>query len=601
MSELIEFEPVGRRGECSHEQSLLDAARHLGVDLVSLCGGLGNCEHCRVQVVSGRVTQLTHEEEAILTREEIKRGFRLACQTYPLSNVKLYVPPESLSAPQRTQVEGLDVTLQPEPVIRVYEIEIQAPSLDAPLADDDRVWSALREQHGISAGRIDLNLIRSLPRQLRDLDWHVSIAMRGDEAIAASGQATRWLGLAVDIGTTKLAGYLVDLGNGKTLASQGRMNPQISLGEDIITRIAAAEQSEANAEQLINSLRKSITELAEELCADAGCAIEQIADVVVVGNTAMHHLFLGLPVGQLGRAPYVAAMRSAVDIKARELGLSFVPGAYVHVLPNIAGFIGADHTAMLLASGIMQAEGVVLAIDIGTNTEICLKAKNHLTSVSCASGPAFEGAHIKFGMRAGVGAIEHARFDHGQLEYQTIGGARPVGICGSGLLDIVAQLRSQGIIDRSGRIKDNIRVRGQDNGREYVIISEAEREGLEALCLTQKDVRELQLAKAAIRVGIQALAESKGINETEIEQLIIAGAFGSYIDIASAITIGMLPDLPLKRFKQIGNAAGTGARLALVSRMKRLEAQRLVQQVGYIELAILPNFQNKYMEVMQLK
>jgi uncharacterized 2Fe-2S/4Fe-4S cluster protein (DUF4445 family) len=288
---------------------------------------------------------------------------------------------------------------------------------------------------------------------------------------------------------------------------------------------------------------------------------------------------------------------TAVDVKARELGLVIAPGAYVHLLPNIAGYVGADHVAMLLATRLADAEQTTLAIDIGTNTEICLNHKGKMTSVSCASGPAFEGAHIKFGMRAAPGAIEHVRLDRGRLEVQTIGGEDPVGICGSGLLDVVAQLRLNEVVQRSGKMIEHPLVRSQDGKPEFVV---AERQGLDDITLSQKDVRELQLAKAAIRLGIQALVEAEDLTENDLEQVIIAGAFGTFIDVKSAITIGMLPDLPLERFTQVGNAAGTGARLALISKTERDKAEQIAQRDNYIELAKVPNFNRKFAEATYL-
>ena len=323
----------------------------------------------------------------------------------------------------------------------------------------------------------------------------------------------------------------------------------------------------------------------------------QIVDAVVVGNTAIHHLFLRLPVKQLGLSPYIPAVRSSVDIRAREIGLKIAPGAYIHVLPNVAGYVGADHVAMLLATRIADAQKTTLAIDIGTNTEICLNHRGRMTSVSCASGPAFEGAHIKFGMRAAPGAIEHVRLSNERLEIQTIGGEAPVGICGSGLLDVVAQLRLNQVLDRSGKMGSHALVRQNNGASEFVL---AERAGRDAITVSQKDVRELQLAKAAIRLGIQALVIAEGLTEDDIEEVIIAGAFGTFIDVKSAMIIGMLPALPLERFKQVGNAAGTGARLALISQSQRAVAQKIAQQDGYIELAALPNFNRKFAEATYL-
>jgi uncharacterized 2Fe-2S/4Fe-4S cluster protein (DUF4445 family) len=339
--------------------------------------------------------------------------------------------------------------------------------------------------------------------------------------------------------------------------------------------------------------------LAADLCAETQAKPTDIVEAVVVGNTAIHHLFLRLPVKQLGLAPYIPALRSSIDIKAREVGLNVAPGAYVHLLPNIAGYVGADHVAMLLATRMAETNQTTLAIDIGTNTEICLNYRGRMTSVSCASGPAFEGAHIKFGMRAAPGAIEHVRLSGEKLEIQTIGGEAPIGICGSGLLDVVAQLRLNNVLDRQGRMGPgkHALVRSQNGTTEFVL---AERADQEPVTLSQKDVRELQLAKAAIRLGIQALVIAEGITEEEIEQVVIAGAFGTFINVESAITIGMLPALPLERFRQVGNAAGTGARLALISQTQRAAAEQIAQRDGYIELAAVPNFNRKFAEATYL-
>jgi uncharacterized 2Fe-2S/4Fe-4S cluster protein (DUF4445 family) len=593
----IDFEPVGRRGEFNGDQSLLDCARQLSVDLVSICGGIGSCDRCKVKVIAGKVSKPTLEEEAELSASDLEQGYRLACQTYPLSDVKLHVPPESLTAPQRTQVEGLDVDVEPDPPIRGLDAHLTPPTLESPQSDAQNLWATLAAQ-GIETGEIDFRVQQSLSQKIRENDWQVRVALRGNEIVALSAPSTRWLGLAVDIGTTKVAGYLIDMESGKTLASKGLMNPQISYGEDVVTRIVAASKSPADAARLQALLAEALSQLTADLCAETDTKPENVVEAVVVGNTAIHHLFLGLPVKQLGLSPYVPATDVALYIKAREIGLKMAPGAYVYSLPNIAGYVGADHVAMLLATRLADTNDVTLALDIGTNTEICLNHKGKMTSVSCASGPAFEGAHIKFGMRAAPGAIEHVRLEEGCLEVQTIAGEPPVGICGSGLLDIVAQLRSNDILDRSGKMSTHPLVQNRIGAAAEFVL--AERPGLDPITLSQKDVRELQLAKAAIRLGIQALVEAEGLTESDLEQVIIAGAFGTFIDVESAITIGMLPDLPLKRFKQVGNAAGTGARLALISQSEREEANQIAQRDGYIELAKVPNFNRKFAEATYL-
>jgi uncharacterized 2Fe-2S/4Fe-4S cluster protein (DUF4445 family) len=593
----IDFEPVGRRGECPIDESLLECARRLSVDIVSICGGASTCKRCKVQIVTGNFSELTSREKSALTERELNQSYRLACQAYPLSDAKIYVPPESLTAPQRTQVEGLDLDVQPEPPILGLDVQVKAPSLDAPDSDEMGLWAALAAHHGIPSGTIDLTVQQDLSPKLRAEDWRVCLALREKEVVALAAASTRWLGLAVDLGTTKIAVYLLDMQSGKTLTSKGLMNPQISYGEDVVSRIYFANKSRESAATLQALIVDVLNRTISDLCSEAKTSPYNIAETVLVGNTAMHHLFLKLPVEQLGLSPYVPAVQSAMDVKARDLGLNMAPGGYIHLLPNIAGYVGADHVAMILATGIAEADSVVLAIDIGTNTEICLNNCGKMSSVSCASGPAFEGAHIQFGMRAAPGAIEHVRLNGERLDVQTIGGEPPIGICGSGLLDIVAQLRVNHVLDNSGRMGKHPFVRNRDGIAEFVV---AERPGQDAITVSQKDVRQLQLAKAAIRLGVQALLESKNLEEDDIEQVIIAGAFGTFIDVDSSILIGMLPRLPLERFKQVGNAAGTGARLALISRSQRQRAQQIASRNGYLELASIPDFNRKFADASYL-
>jgi uncharacterized 2Fe-2S/4Fe-4S cluster protein (DUF4445 family) len=597
---VIDFEPIGRRGAVGPGQSLLEGARQLGVDLVNLCGGKGTCGRCKVQVLTGSVSAPTAVEQEHLTPEELEKGYRLACQVCPSGDCTLHVPPESLTTPQRTQVESLEVDVEPDPAVVAYPVELAAPSLSDLRADADRLFHTLERQHGVSCRRIDIDVLRGLSARLRSWQWKLKASVRGDEILAVAPAAGRPLGLAVDLGTTKIAGYLVDLEKGKTVASQGMMNPQIAYGEDLIARLSRAMQSPQEAARLQELAVEGVNRLTRALCTETGAQPEEIVEAVIVGNTAMHHLLLRLAVEQLAMAPYLPALSASQDVKARELGLGLAPGAYVHLPPNIAGYVGSDHVAMALATQLLDARGVTLALDIGTNTEVCLVSRAEMCSVSCASGPAFEGAHIKHGMRAAPGAIERLRLESGSVTYQTIGGSAPTGLCGSGILDAVAQLYRAGVLNRGGRmdIRDGVRVRQEE--REFVLVPEEADGNRSAITITQKDVRQVQLAKGAIRSGIQVLIESRGLSENDIDEVIIAGAFGTYIDVASAIEIGMLPALDLDRFRQVGNAAGRGATLALVSREKRLQAQAIARRVEYIELASYPNFMNIFARAMYL-
>jgi uncharacterized 2Fe-2S/4Fe-4S cluster protein (DUF4445 family) len=598
----IDFEPIGRRGEFPPAQSLLDCSRQLGVGLVNLCGGTGSCGRCIVQILDGDVTEPTRAESELLSLEELADGYRLACQAVPVGDCIVRVPPESLTAPQRTQVEGEEIPVEPEPLVQTYLVTLSPPSLDDLRGDAERLLEALAQQHGVAASTLALGTLRELSPRVRGEGWQIRVAVRENEVAALLSPGSHPLGLAVDLGTTKIATYLLDLETGRTLAAKGIMNPQIAYGEDVIARTALAQKDPAQADRLQELVVESLNQAAAEMCAEASAAPAPIVESVVVGNTAMHHLFLRLPVEQLARVPYVPAVVSALDIKARDLGLHFAPAATVHLLPNTAGYVGADHVAMLLATRVAQSEGVVLAIDIGTNTEVCLANHGSLTSLSCASGPAFEGAHIRHGMRATPRAIEHLRLVGDQIEYQIVSGGSPAGLCGSGILDALAQLYLAGVVSRSGRMGDHPRVRGEGGEREFVLVSEGERsDGRPAITLTQKDVRELQLAKGAMRTGINVLLETNDSSADDVGQVIIAGAFGTYISIASAISISMLPRLPLDRFRQVGNAAGMGAKQALISRSKRAEAQVIASRVGYIELATVPQFARVFAQAMYLE
>ncbi len=540
----IDFEPLGRRTQARSGQTLLEAAQSAGVGLASVCGGVGTCEECRVRLASGRLTPPTLVEQAVLTRAELASGFRLACQAEPLSDVKLDIPPESLTAAQRLQLDGEETLLDLRPAVR------------------------------------------------------------------SSGAH----GLAVDIGTTKLAAYLIDLETGQTLARAGAMNPQIAYGEDVISRIAFAGREQGGAKKLQSVLVDTLNNLLLGLCSEAHVSLDSVLDAVLVGNTAMHHLFAGLPVEQLGHAPFSPAVTGPLNIPARDLGLNLGPASMAYLPPVIAGYVGADHIAMLLATGITSSaksrssrrlppdnEGRdknILALDIGTNTEIALVSAGKTTCCSCASGPAFEGAHIHEGMRAAPGAIERARWLDGRIIWQTIVGQPPVGICGSGILDVVAALLDGGLVKPTGALKTVVEP-GQVGG--YVLVPASLTGVGRDLMVTRKDVHEIQLAKSAIRSGIEILLQDAGLTFADLDEFIVAGAFGTYLDLRSAIRTGMFPPLPLDKFHQVGNAAGVGARQMLLSLDKRREAEQLASQIGYIELTSRPAFTSLFMEHLSFK
>lgn len=597
----VDFEPVGKRGKCRDDESLLDCARRLGIGMVSLCGGRGKCHDCKVQILRGSTSKPTSNERESFSPQELRDDYRLACQTYVASDCQVQIPLESVTTPQRIQVEGQEVSVHREPSVSSYHIQASSPSLSDLQADEERIIETLNHQYKLHCNSIDIDVLRKSSPLLKSWNWEAQVSLRDQEVIAINPWSSHQLGLAIDLGTTKVAGYLLDISSGKTLASEGMMNPQISYGEDIISRISYTMESPAKAIKLQQVVVEVLNQLTANLCRKTNTKLEEILEAVIVGNTAMHHLLLHLPIEGLAASPFAPAVRRALDIKARDIGLCIAPGAYVHLLPNIAGFVGADHVAMLLATeGIWKNEGLVIALDIGTNTEVSLIDNGEISSVSCASGPAFEGAHIKDGMRAANGAIERLQLINDQITYETIGGLPPVGLCGSGILDAIAQLYLADVINKDGRISSHPRVRMHEKQREFVLISQEERGSSPAITITQKDVREIQLAKGAIRSGIKVLLQERGYSEKEIKKVIIAGAFGSYINVMSAVSIGMLPRLPLNHFQQVGNAAGIGAKLALLSISKRVEAQDIASRVSYIELATTPHFEEIFSQAIYL-
>jgi uncharacterized 2Fe-2S/4Fe-4S cluster protein (DUF4445 family) len=422
-------------------------------------------------------------------------------------------------------------------------------------------------------------------------------------ALDAAGKRTgKGYGVAIDLGTTKIAGYLLDLADGRILGSRAMANAQAVYGDDVISRITCAMGSPANGKKLQSTAIKAVDALIQELSAAAAVEAPQIKMITICGNTAMHHLALGLPVSQLAQAPYLPWVKDPVNTSGRGLGLKSAPGAAIYFLPNIGGYVGGDHVAVLAATGAPDIKAVTLIIDIGTNTEISLAAGGRLTSVSCASGPAFEGGHIKFGIKASPGAIDKIIIRDSRVKFKTIGGGQPLGICGSGILDAVAQMAAEGVIDPGGRMDKGHPLVSASEGRLQVRVAGRE-ESLngEDIVITQGDVRELQLAKAAIRTGINVLLKAADIAAEDVKTIIIAGTFGNYIDIKSAISTGMLPDLPLRRFSQVGNAAGAGACLVLVSATARNKMEEMARRVDYLELADRPDFMELYVEALKIR
>ncbi len=594
----VDFEPIGRRVEAEAGETLLEVAQRGGIGLAAVCGGSGTCGRCLVQVMSGQVSDPTEGEQQRIGEQQLGLGYRLACETRLESDCKLNVPPGSLTTTQRTQVEGRELEVALDPLVHSYQASLTPASREDLRSDATRLCEALAGE-GLGCLRVDLAAAQRLPGILRSNGWQVTAAVMHDKVVAVLPPDNPPLGIAVDLGSTKVAGYLVDLSTGKTLAAQGMMNPQIAYGEDVMARLTYAVQHAEGAQQLHEVVVQGLDDLACALCTEADQAPEDVVEAVIVGNTAMHHLLLGLPTEQLGAAPYVAALSEPCDLLGRDIGLTFAPDVFVHILPNIAGFVGADHVAMLLGSGIHAADDVVMGLDIGTNTEVGLKIGDRIYTCSTASGPAFEGAHISAGMRAAPGAIERVSIRDGQISYRVIGDELPVGMCGSGILDAVGQLRRIGVLDERGAMSlDHPCARQGSRGPEFVIVPAKESGTGEDIVLSRADVSEIQLAKGAMRAGAELLMQEAGITIADLDRIVIAGAFGSYIDVRNALRIGMFPPLRPEQFEQVGNAAGVGARLVLISQAQRALSAEIARRAEYVELTNDPRFTMAFAEAM---
>jgi uncharacterized 2Fe-2S/4Fe-4S cluster protein (DUF4445 family) len=580
------FPELDRQIKVREDESIFQSARRNGVRIVGACGGRGTCGTCVVRIAEGRVERLQPGEDLDLGENNGKKWVR-ACQMRVLQDCTVQVAPRSLAPVVRAEVDdGAQEVLALDPVVTSHNLTLIEATLADPRADADRLMAAL--PHPIE--QIDVAAARQLPQMLRKNRWALRAHRRGAELIGFAPTGSRTLGLAVDLGTTNAAAFLVDLESGVRLASLGIENPQVAWGADLISRINYAIQTEQGGEELRNAAVTALNALAHDLCRAFGASTLDIVDVVICGNSAMHHLLLGLPVYQLGRAPFVAAVRAGMDLKARDLGLNVCPGAWVHVAANVGGFVGGDHVTALLATETRWRNATTsLVMDIGTNTEISLIHRGELLSASCPSGPALEGGHISCGMRAAEGAIERVGISEGRITVQVIGGGEPVGLCGSGVLDALATLQRAGIVDARGRITaphpDVIMV----NGKRAAQLAPG-------VHFTQDDVRAVQLAKAAIRTGVELLLRKAVLHEGDIEHFIIAGAFGAYIDVQSGIAIGLFPDLPGARFEQVGNAAGVGVRQMLASRQARERASELAAACHYVELSSILEFQKVFLQ-----
>jgi len=633
----VVFMPSGRRGDFPTGTSVLEAARALGVDLDSVCGGRAVCGRCQVNLSLGEFAKLqitsaeSHLSEPSTTEEKYKRikglkqGRRLGCQSLLNGDVVIDVPEESQIHRQvvrksADEIRDLDI----DPLVKLHYLELPRPSMSDQRADLERLTKGLAEEWALEGLRWDISFLARLSAALRagevyGGEFRLTIGVREGEAIAVwPGFKNRVFGIAIDVGTTTVAGHLCALDTGEVLASAGIMNPQIRFGEDLMSRISYLQQNEGSAPELTAAVQEALADLVRSLCDQADLPAEDVVELTMVGNPTMHHLVLGIDPTQLGMEPFPLVLDQGISIRARDLGLPVNPGAYAYFLPCIAGHVGADTAGVILSQAPHAGEEMTLVIDVGTNAEIVLGHKHRLIACSSPTGPALEGAQIACGQRAAPGAIERVRIDRETLvpRFKVIGcdlwsdeegfaeaveGTGVTGICGSGIIEAVAELYLSGVVNASGRMQaKGLEVADHPNfikkGRNYEYV--LHRDGDRVIRVVPSDIRAIQLAKSACYSGTRLLMDRMGTDR--VDRVYLAGAFGSHIDVGYAMAIGLIPDCDLDRVASAGNAAGTGARIALLSGKARTEIDRVARRVEKVETAIAEDFQEYFVAAMSL-
>ncbi|TDQ86350.1 uncharacterized 2Fe-2S/4Fe-4S cluster protein (DUF4445 family) [Dongia mobilis] len=626
---LLVFMPSGRRGYFPKGTPILAAARQLGVDIDSVCGGRGICGRCQVVVSEGEfaklgVTSDTHHlsdfssvEQRYADKRGLKPGRRLSCQAVLLGDLVIDVPADSQVHKQvvRKRAEMREIIL--DPVIKLHYVEVREPDMHDPTGDLQRLEEALKNQWSLEGLDCDVRAIQGLQQALRKGEWKVTVAVHMGKQITAvwPGFQEKIYGFAVDVGSTTIAGHLCDLQTGEVVASSGLMNPQIRFGEDLMSRVSYVMMNPGGDQDMTRAVREALNDLAQAVAREAGCTVEDILECTFVGNPIMHHLLLGINPIELGWAPFALATDGPVQIWASEIDLKVHPNARIYVLPCIAGHVGADTAGVILSETPYESDEMTLIVDVGTNAEIVLGNKNRLVAASSPTGPAFEGAQISCGQRAAPGAIERVRIDRETLEprFKVIGcdlwSDHPdfakqteafgvTGVCGSGIIEALAEMFLSGILTQDGVIDGAMAAKSpriQAEGRTFLYLLH---DGQPQLKITQNDIRAIQLAKAALYAGARLLMDKLGIEK--VDRITLAGAFGSHIDVKYAMVLGMIPDCDLAKVTSAGNAAGTGARIALLNRGARDEIARVVKQVEKIETAVEAKFQEHFIEAMAL-
>ncbi len=612
----IRFQPWGKEGDVGQGSTLLEAAQDIGISIESLCGGEGLCGTCKIIVDDGVecLSEPTQADEMLLSDSQLESGYRLSCRSTvrePGCSIEVTVPSSSQKTGGIVLTEGRELDVELNPAVKHYRVELTEPTLEDNVADRERLVEGLAEVYDIDVTAVDHLVQQELPNRLRseEADGRLDVTATvydGSEIIdVAPGLDDAVYGLAIDIGTTTVAVYLIDLRTGERLAVSSQLNPQSRYGGDIMTRVRYTRRNEGGREALQAAIVDGINECIEEAVREAGIDTDHIYEAVFVGNTAMHHLFLGIEPSYVAGSPYVPANHAPLTVKARELGIDINPSGYLYWMPISGGWIGPDKVSVLLVSGHYKRDELTVCIDIGTNGEISVGNQDGMWVTSAPAGPALEGAEITNGVRAQEGAIEAVRIDRETFEptCEVIGGGKPNGICGSGVIDALAEMFEVGLVDRRGQFRDEVqahpRVRENEDGvMEYVLIEADQAAVGHDIVLTQNDLREIQMAKAAIQAGALVLMEELEIGE--VDRVVLAGGFGNYIDPESAMAIGLYPDVEMDRVEFLGNAAGIGAQLALLDTDTRAEAQRIVEQVEYYEIAGTDIFRDHFMASMYL-
>jgi uncharacterized 2Fe-2S/4Fe-4S cluster protein (DUF4445 family) len=631
---LVVFMPSGKRGHFPEGTPLLQAARSLGVDIDSVCGGRALCGRCQVLVAEGEfaklgvsssaasLTELSESEKRFAKRAPLAAGRRLSCSTRVLADVVIDVPASSQVHRQVVRKEADARAIELNPVVRLHYVQVKEPDMHDPSGDLRRLFEALEREWGLSGLACDLSVLQILQGALRAGSWEVTVAVHAEKQIIGvwPGLHEAVFGLAVDIGSTTIAAHLCDLTSGEVVASAGTMNPQIRFGEDLMSRVSYSMMNPGGAVLMTAAVREALNGLATDVARAAGVTPEDILEATLVGNPIMHHLLLGIDPVELGGAPFALATDTSLTLRANVIDLSFHRNARVYVLPCIAGHVGADAAGMVLSERPDLGSEMTLLVDVGTNAEIVLGNKDRLVACSSPTGPAFEGAQISCGQRAAPGAIERVRIDRETLEprFKVIGSdlwsddpefeksvasVGITGVCGSGIIEVIAEMYLAGIINQDGVLDGRLSARSSrivENGRTFAYLLHRGVAGTNTveMKITQNDVRAIQLAKAALYAGIALLMDRLGIDH--VDRIRLAGAFGSHIDVKYATILGMLPDCDLNHVRSAGNAAGTGARIALLDAKSRGVIEDLVRRIEKVETAIEPRFQQHFVEAMAI-